>query len=69
MSGEKIGSLTNNSHGGWGSRMQTGKSLTRHPHLLLSRTGGVGGEGGGGGAALVPGRWAGGQSRLRGRGE
>ena len=36
MSGEKIGSLTNNSRGGWGSRMQTGKYLTRHPHLLLS---------------------------------
>ena len=36
MSGEKIGSLTNNSHGGWGCRMQTGKYLSRHPHLLLS---------------------------------
>lgn len=36
MSGEKIGSLTNNSCGGWGSRIQTGKYLTRHPHLLLS---------------------------------
>ena len=57
MSGEKIGSLTNNSHGGWGSRMQTGKSLTRHPHLLLSRTGGVGGGGGSGFGPWEVGRW------------
>lgn len=36
MSGEKIRSLTNNSRGGWGSRMQTWKVLKQLHHLLLS---------------------------------
>lgn len=35
MSGKKIGSLTNNSRGGRGSRMQTRKVLNQAPHLLL----------------------------------
>lgn len=36
MSGEKIGSLTNNSCGGWGSKMQAGKYRTKRSYLLLS---------------------------------
>lgn len=41
MSGEKIGSLTNNSHRGWGSRMQRGKVLNQasSPPSLLGRLG------------------------------
>lgn len=45
MSGEKIGSLTNNSGGGWGSRMQTWKVVNQaSPPPSLPGRSGVGEE-------------------------
>lgn len=45
MSGEKIGSLTNNSLRGWGNRMQTGEYLASLPTSSFSSCpGGCGGR-------------------------
>lgn len=73
MSGEKIGSLTNNGGGGWGSRMQTESTEQSIP--ASSFPGGGGGKerlgpspGAVGAGWLGPGRGTEGQSGLSGRG-
>lgn len=74
MSGEKIGSLTNNSLGGWGSRMQTWKVLNQaSPTPSLLGCLGVGEERlspftekGGSGCGGAPGKQVEGQSKLGG---